>query len=257
MYYCIASATDIGTTRNVNQDRLWAASYSLGKENLAFAVLCDGMGGLQYGEVASELTVAAFEEWARLRLPELELPLSDHVLRDEWTKLVLAANQSVKAYGEEHNCVLGTTLTALLLTESRYSIINIGDSRAYALDTQARQLTVDHTVIEDQVSRGMITPEQAHASPMQSVLTRCIGVRDTVFPDLFFGDTIPGVVYLLCSDGFRHRLVPEELCTELLSGAKGGTDAIRQRLLALIELCKQRGERDNISAVAIFVRREK
>ena len=256
MNYYVASATDTGTTRKVNQDRIWADQYFLNGENVVCAVLCDGMGGLQHGEIASGFIADAFSEWARLRLPELEFPLMDHVLREEWTKLILAENQKIRAYGEENNCVLGSTVTALLLTEKRYFILNVGDSRAYEIATQAVRLTVDHTVIEDEVSRGNMTPEQAQVSPMKSVLTKCVGVRNRVYPDLFFGDTKPGAVYMLCSDGFRHCVKPEEMKSYLLSGATEGPRALQTRALELIELNKRRGEHDNISVIAVYVKKE-
>ena len=193
------------------------------------------MGGLQHGEVASASLAAAFAEWAGRRLPAAEAPLSDHALRTEWTEIIRTENQKLQAYGMEHRCIL-----------------NIGDSRAYELCQTCRQLTVDHTVAEDEVQLGNLTPEQAQLLPMKSVLTRCVGVYDRVYPDLFFGDTRPGAVYMLCSDGFRHHVTQEELLEYLMPRSGDPAADLRKGEAALIDLDKRRGERDNISVLAIY-----
>ena len=252
MKFYIMGATDTGVSRPTNQDSMFAKRFMTRWGECAFAVLCDGMGGLQHGEVASASLAAAFAEWAGRRLPAAEAPLSDHALRTEWTEIIRTENQKLQAYGMEHRCHLGSTVTALLVSARRYCILNIGDSRAYELCQTCRQLTVDHTVAEDEVQLGNLTPEQAQLLPMKSVLTRCVGVYDRVYPDLFFGDTRPGAVYMLCSVGFRHHVTQEELLEYLMPRSGDPAADLRKGEAALIDLDKRRGERDNISVLAIY-----
>lgn len=254
MDFFIASVTDKGVKRPTNQDCLFAGEFMTECGKYAFAVLCDGMGGLQYGELASAGIVSAFSAWAGQRLPALTSPLMDHEIRGEWTKIIQSQNRELRAYGLENNCKLGSTVTVLLLSETRYFILNIGDSRAYELYGGCRQLTVDHTVVADEVTMGNLTPEQAEASPMKSVLTRCVGVYDCIYPDMFFGDTRPGAVYLLCSDGFRHCVSADEMAEYLTPRSGNPVPELREGEERLVELAKERGEKDNISAVAVYAR---
>ena len=257
MEFFIATATDKGIKRPTNQDHLFAEKYVTKNGTCVFAILCDGMGGLQHGELASASIVSAFTQWAETRLPVMQGPFKDqmdHVIREEWTAITLSENQKIRAYGRENNCTLGSTVTAMLLSEERFFILNIGDTRAYELCGQSRQLTADHTVIADEISLGNMTPSQAEESPMKNVLTRCVGVFDRVYPDMFFGDTKTDAVYMLCSDGFRHCLSPDEMLEHLMPRSDDPVLELQRAEKALIEMDIQRGETDNISVVAVYVR---
>lgn len=252
MDFFIAAMTDKGVKRPTNQDSLFAKQFMTECGKYAFAVLCDGMGGLQHGELASASIVSAFSAWAGERLPTITKPLMDHEIRKEWTGIIRVKNQELRTYGLSNGCKLGSTVTALLLSETRFFILNIGDTRAYELHGRCRQLTVDHTVIADEVSMGNMTQEQAEFSPMRSVLTRCVGVYDNVYPDMFFGDAKLGAVYLLCSDGFRHCISVGEMAEYLMPGSSDPALELRRGEEELIDMVKKRGEKDNISAVAIY-----
>ena len=117
-----------------------------------------------------------------------------------------------------------------------------------------RQLTEDHTVVANEVRLGNLTKEQADHSSIQNVLTRCVGVQEEVYPDLFFGEVQRDAVYMLCSDGFRHRITEDEMQKYLRRPAEGSLQMKRQEEY-LIELNKQRGETDNISVITIHTER--
>lgn len=252
MDFFIATMTDKGVKRPTNQDCLFAGQFMTRCGKYAFAVLCDGMGGLQHGELASASIVSAFSTWAGERLPAITQPLMDHEIRGEWTEIIQLKNRELRLYGLDNDCKLGSTVTALLLSETRFFILNIGDTRAYELYGGCRQLTVDHTVTANEVSLGNMTQEQAEASPMRSVLTRCVGVYDQVYPDMFFGDTRPGAVYLLCTDGFRHCISAVEMAEYLIPCSGDPALELRRGEEELIDMVKKRGEKDNISAIAIY-----
>ncbi len=257
MRFYTASATDIGTKKQINQDSLSLKSFITPIGNVALAVLCDGMGGLSHGEIASRLIVSAFEDWAELNLPILaQSEIYDGDIRRQWTEIIESQNNAIRLFGEQNGFKIGSTATVMLLTETRYYILNIGDSRAYKISgVGVTRITADHTVIENEIKLGNMTEAQAMNSPMRSVLTRCIGISDSAEPDMFFGDIEPETVYLLCSDGFRHLITEEEMKTSLLISAKSqDPEHIETGIKNLIDLNKARGETDNISAVAIYAK---
>ena len=257
MRFYTASATDIGTKKQINQDSLSLKSFITPIGNVALAVLCDGMGGLSHGEIASRLIVSAFEDWAELNLPILaQSEIYDGDIRRQWTEIIESQNNAIRLFGEQNGFKIGSTATVMLLTETRYYILNIGDSRAYKISGGGvTRITADHTVIENEIKLGNMTEAQAMNSPMRSVLTRCIGISDSAEPDMFFGDIEPETVYLLCSDGFRHLITEEEMKTSLLISAKSqDPEHIETGIKNLIDLNKARGETDNISAVVIYAK---
>lgn len=253
MNYIVAACTDIGTTKDTNQDSYYANVLNTLHGKMVFAILCDGMGGLAKGEVASSTVVSAFIEWVKSRLPQLcsiGVP-SDSDIRNDWTKIAVEYNEKIKAYGQSQRISIGTTVTAMLLTENRYYIINVGDTRAYEISNTVKLLTTDQTLVAREVALGMLTPEQAANDPRRSILLQCIGASDVVEPDFFFGKTVQNAVYMLCSDGFRHEITDSEICQYLHPDAMLDSNMMQNNMLALIDLNKQRQEKDNITAISI------
>lgn len=255
MEFYIATVTDAGTKRSVNQDCIFAERFDTPIGRMAFAVLCDGMGGHEHGEVASAFLAAAFAKWMYNTLPGLaSAPIADHTIREEWTALIAQQNAQIRQYGLQRGITVGSTVTALLLTQKRYYILNIGDSRAYEIGAAVTQLTNDHTVVADEVRLGNMTPEQAEFAPMKNVLTRCVGVSELVYPDMFFGIPRENTVYMLCSDGFRHCVSASELHEFLFVKNSNDPEQMKTQAEALVELNKRRGETDNISVITIFAK---
>lgn len=253
MTFYISAVSDVGIEKKVNQDGAYAALADTSCGNIAFAVLCDGMGGLSSGEIASSTLITAFVDWFRNELPKLTAKrLYDSDIIKQWTSLVENVNERIRAYGAKNNVRLGSTLTALLLTESRYYLLNIGDTRAYQLREKMDQLTVDHTLIEHQVKLGNMTREQGENSPLRSIITRCVGVESGIYPDFFFGPVIKGSVYLLCTDGFRHKINEPEIYGKLYEQICRDPSSAERCLLHLVEVNKLRKEKDNISAITVF-----
>ena len=252
MNFIISGVTDIGLTKNTNQDSYNARVYSTKQGKVAFAVLCDGMGGLAKGEVASASLVNAFCKWADTRLPVLcKGEIQDSDIQKEWTSIVTEYNEKIKIYGKKCGISMGTTVTAMLLTEKRYYIVNVGDTRAYEIADGVKVLTKDQTVVAREVELGNLTEEAAERDSRRSVLLQCVGASDSVYPDLFFGDTRLNAVYMLCSDGFRHEITADEIYQYLQPGVMLDADGMQHNMQALIELNKQRQERDNISVISI------
>ncbi len=252
MNFIVSATTDIGLTKSTNQDSYNVRVFSTKQGKMVLAVLCDGMGGLAKGEVASASLVNAFCKWADYKLPILcESEIADSVIRSDWVGIATEYNEKIKSYAASSGTNMGTTLTAMLLTERRYYIINVGDTRAYEISDAVKVLTKDQTVVAREVELGNLTPEEAEQDSRRSVLLQCIGASDEVYPDMFFGETKVNVVYMLCSDGFRHEITEDEIYQYLNPNVMVDADRMKQNMDALIELNKQRQERDNISVVSI------
>jgi serine/threonine protein phosphatase PrpC len=219
---------------------------------MAFAVLCDGMGGMQKGELASATLVEAFCAWARTDLSALqENGIEDNEIRSQWEDIIFRQNEKLIGYGAYNGILLGTTVTAMLITANRYYILNVGDSRAYEITGEVRQLTHDQTVVAREVSLGNLTPEEAKNDSRRNMLLQCVGIKEDVCPQMYFGDTRPGAVYMLCSDGFRHEISPEEFAAHYAPALMSDEEIMRSQSERLIELNKQRNEKDNISVIVV------
>ncbi len=252
MNFIVSADTDIGIVKKTNQDSLTVMVLNTNLGRMTLAVLCDGMGGLDKGEVASASVINAFRNWAVQDLPQLcNAPLEDSTIRSQWEQIVSQQNRTIKAYGARQGVRLGTTVVAALLTQTRYYILNVGDSRAYELTNTMRQLTADQTFVAREVALGNMTPEQALTDERRNVLLQCVGASEEVYPDMFFGETSDNAVYMLCSDGFRHEISAEEIFERLQPGVLFDDESMHRNARSLIELNMQRQERDNISVVLV------
>lgn len=268
LHYTVAAQTDVGLVKSVNQDSLTVKVANTPYGEAAVAVLCDGMGGLEQGEVASAVVVRACEQWFLKELPatirEGQGYIDIHRLRDCWDRLVNECNMRILDYSRERRTTMGTTLTMLLLFGGSFYISHVGDCRAYRMsDEKMEKLTTDQTYVEREVALGHMTPEQAKNDSRRNVLLQCIGTVEKVAPDFICGECLPGDSFLLCSDGFRHELSEQEMydyghlalndvkwrvaCRQQNSRVMSG------QLRYLIEQNKKRMEKDNISAVLLKV----
>ncbi len=252
MDFVTMAVSSVGNVKEVNQDYYFFEQGRTERGNIVFAILCDGMGGLQQGEFASKTVVEAFKARGKEHLADYaQGEFVDAEIRREWTELVNRCNQYLHAYGRERGISLGTTLTVLLMTEERYYIMNIGDSRAYALEAGIRQLTRDHTVVQREVDLGKLSAYDAEKDSRRNILLQCIGASDQIYPDFFFGAPEPKATYLLCSDGFRHEVSGEELYQVLQRNRRASLEDLEGALKILLRWNLERQERDNLTAIAI------
>lgn len=245
--------TDTGIRKKTNEDSLCLklADTALGK--VALAVVCDGMGGLSKGEVASASVVKAFSNWFDAELPAL-LDLRDFDgIRARWDYIVKEQNSRIAEYGEKVNAQLGTTLTAILIIGvETYMICHVGDSRVYHFNNEGmRILTNDHSVVGQEVRRGLLTPEQAENDPRRNILLQCIGASKNVEPEFLTGKPEVDDVFMLCSDGFRHKNTAHELFDAFKPENLKDELTMTRKAKELTELCMQRGETDNITVMLL------
>jgi protein phosphatase len=232
----VAALTDVGKVRTSNED---AFGHCL--EAGVFAV-CDGMGGAAAGEVASRLTVDTLIE-------RLCAGHSQEDRRRELEESITAANRLVFAQATNDNSLqgMGTTLVAVSIQDDRALIGHVGDSRCYLFrDGELIRQTNDHSLVDEQVRLGHMTPADAERSPLRNVITRAIGTQKSVDADIAELNLEAGDVLLLCSDGLT-REVPEEGIAAILSGNRTMDDQCRE----LIDAANAAGGHDNVTAILV------
>ena len=254
MEFLIAGNTDVGITKKTNQDSYWVKMLETPCGKMAFGIVCDGMGGLEKGELASATLLYAFNEWVEKKLIDVcKSGFSDSVIREQWCAITIEVSNKLMDYGKKNNIKLGTTLAAILVTQERYYIVNVGDSRIYEITAEngAVQLTKDQTFVAREIESGRMTPEQAAVDSRRNVLLQCVGASEQVYPEMFYGVPKKDALYMLCSDGFRHEITSGEINSELTPDKLCNYDSMLKRSKKLIELNKSRGETDNITIAMI------
>lgn len=250
--YRITADTDIGIRKRTNQDSviLRLAETNYGKALLA--AVCDGMGGLEKGEVASAAMVTELDIWFKQRLPAvLSGGVTNELLRQELTGLVGQCSKKIMEYGKKNQVRMGTTVSLLFILGLNYYIVHVGDSRIYEITKKMVQLTHDQTVVANEVSQGLITEAQARSDPRRNILVQCVGASESVQPEFQIGVIRNEAVYLLCTDGFRHEITEKEILGRLEPLAVVTEEDMKEQARYLIELNKQRQETDNISVILI------
>lgn len=236
--------TDQGAVRVQNQDSYYLSPM---EDDLVLAVVCDGMGGARAGNVASSLAVEKASEYLESLSPEelLQTP-GEHL-----AKAAALANDAVfhKASQEPECRGMGTTMVAALVHGRCADVLNIGDSRAYRIGEECIvKVTRDHSVVEDLVHRGDITPEQARQHPQKNLITRALGSERQSRTDLYQVELSGGEFLLLCTDGLSNTLTDQEMLYEALHG--GEPETCCQRML---DVALSRGAPDNVTAVLIQI----
>ena len=206
MHFVATADTDVGISKETNQDSVLLKHASTDIGEVLLAVVCDGMGGLAKGELASAVVIKAFADWFDNELPfELE-NLDMQVIGSQWSLLLKELNTKILEYSQSNGIDgMGTTFSGILFVDNQYVICHVGDTRIYHIDDSITQLTTDQTFIAREISRGTITLEQAKTDKRRNLLLQCIGASKVVEPQVICGYTEKGA-YMLCSDGFRHEI---------------------------------------------------
>ncbi len=254
MEYNVAIKTDIGIKKETNQDSCCIKEAVTEKGTIIFAVLCDGMGGLAKGEVASATLIDVFSTWFETEMPIiLNQEKTIKEIKHRWDRIIKEQNQRIASYGKSLNIQLGSTITALIVLENgEYLIGHVGDSRAYKItDYKIEKLTEDQTVVAREVKLGKLTAEQAESDPRRNVLLQCVGASRIVEPVFYIGSVQENECYMLCSDGFRHVVSSEEIQKAFSPCNNMDEKDMLNHIEELIELNKFRHENDNITALLI------
>lgn len=235
--------TDKGKVRSVNQDA-YRLNVSPNGEYV-LAALCDGMGGVHGGEIASTIAADSFMQYAENMLHSEPAVDVTQILREA----AAYANLKVydRAFRDDACRGMGTTLVAALLRPEDAAVVNIGDSRCYWLaDGQLQQVTRDHSLVQSMVDRGLITEEEARSHPRKNVIMRAVGLERTIRSDIFRLDIRSGDALLLCSDGLSNLVSTGEMESLLL--ANSDDDAVCHELL---RMALERGAPDNVTLALV------
>jgi serine/threonine protein phosphatase PrpC len=250
----ISSSTDPGMVRSHNEDSV-AASAAHG-----LVVLADGMGGYNAGEVASGMATTVIiteiqQAFAKSQPYEIDQKTNQQIAARLVREQVLKANTSIyqAAQSQPQYAGMGTTLVVCLFYDNRVLVAHLGDSRLYLLrDGKFRQVTRDHSLLQEQIDSGLITPEQAKHAQHKNLVTRALGIDPSVEPEIHEYPTKPGDIYLLCSDGLCDMVEDDDIGMAVQT-LGGNLNLAAQQL---VQMANDNGGRDNVSVILVRVLRE-
>lgn len=230
----IAAKTDVGQEKATNEDAITTTEF----ESAHLGIVADGMGGHAAGDVASEMATSTISETVATALGNGREDF-ETILDDAITK----ANQEIHEYAAAEDIhTMGTTAVAAIITDDDIVIANVGDSRAYNVGTSLEQITVDHSLVQELIDEGEITPEEAKTHPQRNVISQALGTDSSVSPDFYEPDI--DEYLLMCSDGLT-----EELDENTIHETIAATHSVDQAADDLISKANENGGCDNISAI--------
>jgi PPM family protein phosphatase len=253
MRYVAVAKTDVGRKRSGNED-----SFCVDSE-LCLFVVADGMGGHAAGEVASRLAVETIHEWIfkyvrGQAIAQGAQPLPACSRQATWlVSSIRQANRIVfdAAQNRSEHAGMGTTLVAVLAEGDRVALAHVGDSRIYRIRAeQILQLSKDHSLVQQQMERGIISPQEAHDSQYRHLITRALGLKESVDVDFAEENALEGDLLLLCSDGLSDLLEDEEMLAIIREHA----DDLEKACRLLVDRANYKGGDDNITALLIQAR---
>ena len=242
----IGFRTDVGRKRKNNQD---AVGIYENQQNLRLAIVADGMGGHQAGDIASHLTVSEIgQAWETTKLTEQEEVI-------QWLLTVIQAeNETIFEKGQQNpeQTGMGTTIVAVAFLEQGVVLAHVGDSRFYLLrQGKIKQITEDHSLVNELVKLGEITPEEAVHHPRKNFLARSLGIPGTVEIDLSQIVTLPGDKLLVCSDGLTNMVSDEEILKIVTTAPD-----LETALETLVQVANENGGTDNITVLLVDYQQE-
>ncbi len=232
------SVTDIGKKRQLNQDYVFSSGNPIGNMPNLF-IVADGMGGHNAGDYASRYAISTIVE---------EIGKSKGTIVAALEKAITSANRHIREKSRENEDLngMGTTVVAATITDDVMIVANVGDSRLYVVNNEIRQITIDHSLVEEMVRMGGIGREQARVHQDKNIITRAIGAEDEIKIDFFQVKLEKGDFVLMCTDGLTNMIEDEEI-RMILCAQKD----IVSKAEALVEAANQNGGRDNITVTLI------
>lgn len=233
------SVTDIGRKRKLNQDFVYSSDEPVGNLKNVY-IVADGMGGHQAGDYASKCTVETMVREIRGCFEQSPIRILSRAIRIANDQVRRKAREDESLYG------MGTTVVAATVLGKYLQVANVGDSRLYIINEEVRQITRDHSLVEEMVRMGGLDREAARNHPDKNIITRAIGARDYVEADFYNLELKTGDMVLLCSDGLTN-MVDDETIHHILRG----DGRLKDRVEELVRTANQNGGKDNISAIVI------
>lgn len=233
------SITDVGKKRKLNQDYVFTSEIPVGRLANLF-IVADGMGGHNAGDYASKYTIRTIVEEIEKSKEESTISVLE--------KAIKRANRHIRLKSQESEGLsgMGTTVVAATIRDGVMCVANVGDSRLYVINKEIKQITVDHSLVEEMIRMGGIKREQARSHPDKNIITRAIGAEDDLEIDFFQVKLEKGDFVLLCSDGLTNMIEDEEI-RMILQGQRD----IVEKAEALVATANNNGGKDNIAVILI------
>ena len=244
---------EVGISHATNQDACCFKSASTLDGEVVLAVICDGVGGLELGELASSSVASAFSAWFEGELPAILQDDNIELMRgvkSSWSRLLQNLDEAIRLYGEEFGGSLATTCTAMLCAKRSYLIAHVGDCRVYELlGPSQKQLTEDQTLLARELARGAITPEEAKTFPGENIILQAIGAPNGIVPSFYTGSVREGAIYILATDG-AYRKPGNAGVAAAFADTAPSDESLTRACGALVETALGLGETDNLTALA-------
>lgn len=256
MKFQVAYHSNIGQTKKVNQDAVGFKEIATDGHSYAMMIVCDGMGGLQKGEMASATVVRALLKWFENDFTDSSAEFDYAKIQKNLESKILKCNKALNDFGKGEGIQLGTTLSALIIRDDGlYLIANVGDSRVYLVNRDnAVQITEDQTYVAREIKNNRMTVEEAKESKYKNVLTQCIGVSDEVEILFYRGKAVEDEFFLACSDGFRHYLSETDIFNTFFGICDTSDETKWSEILENVTKDNmEKGEKDNITSVILKI----
>lgn len=251
MEFEFAALTDIGSTKNVNEDSYYIQVEETIYGEACLALVCDGVGGLEYGDRASRFVVNKFGRWFKRFACNRDLEFEK--ITTQVNEVIEETNHELVMMGKDAKTSLGTTISAILFIHGRYYVFHVGDTRIYQFGNRMKCLTFDHTVAAAKIRNGQLTEEEAERTEMKHILLQCVGADHVLEIQNAEGNYQAGDVYFLCSDGQYNKLNIGEIEDILEEMKEFDREEMQKMAETLIEEVKHRGETDNITTVFLKI----
>ena len=233
------SMTDAGISREMNQDYFFASDTAVGNLTNLY-IVADGMGGHKAGEYASRYTIERIVASVARNTGDEPVAVLRAAIDKANELLIMEAREDESKYG------MGTTVVAATIIGNKMIVANVGDSRLYVIGNGIRQITRDHSLVEEMVRMGGMDADQAKEHPDKNIITRAIGASESVEPDFFEVELEKNDLVLLCSDGLTNMVDDKEIGQILLDQT-----SLESQVITLINTANRNGGRDNITVIII------
>lgn len=231
--------TDTGNKRTSNQDSIFYSNKPIGPLPNLY-IVADGMGGHKAGDKASRMAIDITVDFVEKSTLENPIAILKRAMIYANNEIYKVANKDPELYG------MGTTMVVAVALEDKVVVANVGDSRFYVVSNEIKQITMDHSLVEELIRNGELERKKGRNHPEKNIITKAMGSKDEVLPDFFEIDINPEDKYLLCSDGLSNMVEDDEIRDIIVD-----SDSLDDAALALIDRANYYGGSDNISVIII------
>ena len=252
----IAACTDKGIARRTNQDACCIQVAQTRFGEVVLAVVCDGVGGLSAGELASATVAYSFAQWFQEELPILIESMSHRpsldfdVIQTVWGILLSNLNEMIRSHGQRQSQMLGTTFTGILVCNNSYLVGHVGDCRLYQISARGmRQVTEDQTLLAKKLAAGEITPAEAINFRQKNVILQSVGTEGMLHPAFYRGTCVPSDIFVMCCDGAYRKAEEQGIDSFFQNVDSHDEQELNDACKNIITYDLRHGEKDNLTVV--------